>query len=221
REFASFVYAEEIAQPLLFGGNKGTRDPVNTLWTFSESNNRWQEITDVSEPGGSPLARYSAATTWDSNNNQLLISKGRGEDGQLNDLWALGFGQSATLLSVPVSAADLPFGVIMNALQLRIDLSASATCLANQDGAKVLLWETSRGWTEATKTGTTEGFTTLNIEINEQKQLRRLFGGADMSVKIAILTPDANTPCSESDASVSLDYFESTLLYSVPALAIP
>jgi hypothetical protein len=100
-DLLSLVFASSPPRLFLFGGNNG-ETCFNDLWKYE--NGGWTNIT----PATSPPARTLAATTYDMDNDQLLLFGGRSLTSTvLADFWAFDL---ATEIWTPIAVSGGPHG---------------------------------------------------------------------------------------------------------------
>jgi serine/threonine protein kinase len=90
----SMVWNTQDDQLLIFGGSDAQGNLLNDLWSYNPANNQWSNLTPASASpndcsGSSPSPRENAAMVWDSQDHEVLLYGGRGNDNTyLGDLWA-------------------------------------------------------------------------------------------------------------------------------------
>ena len=85
RNFYALAIDDASRQALLFGG-RTEAGPVAEVWRFDGANNAWSLAT-VQE--GGPTPRYGHDAVWLPETRRLIAFGGRGDGGDVNELWEL------------------------------------------------------------------------------------------------------------------------------------
>jgi N-acetylneuraminic acid mutarotase len=102
RDGYTAVWDTANAQLLVFGGFG--RSLLDELWAYRPARDRWLRLRPSGE---SPPARHSHTAVWDAASAQMLVFGGKGDDGDLDDLWAY---RPASNCWLPLSPSDPPRG---------------------------------------------------------------------------------------------------------------
>ncbi len=86
RNFYAMAFDEEGRRLILFGGN--TADgPLNDLWFFDTTTERWSQPSPQGE--GPPPARAGHDAAWLPGSHRLIVFGGQTTEGDSNELWEL------------------------------------------------------------------------------------------------------------------------------------
>ena len=94
RSFPTHVYDPVDHRALLFGGSPTGAQVSAELWSFDLETNRWELLAAGAE---GPTAREGAVAVHVPSEGRMILFGGRGDDGNLNDVWSLdGLGMVPT-----------------------------------------------------------------------------------------------------------------------------
>lgn len=113
RFFASSAYDDRDHRLLVFGGNRGSDDKVNEVWSFDLEKRDW---TLLEVEGIPPAARDGAVMIYVESERRLIVFGGAAPVGLFNDIWALEGLQPPTATAIgALSARPAGFALHQNA----------------------------------------------------------------------------------------------------------
>ena len=86
RSFPTHIYDPVGHRALVFGGSPSGSQVSDELWSFDLATNTWEILAVEAE---TPEAREGAAAVYVPSEGRMILFAGRGDDGNLNDLWTL------------------------------------------------------------------------------------------------------------------------------------
>ncbi|MCX5976760.1 MAG: hypothetical protein NTV33_08050, partial [Coprothermobacterota bacterium] len=109
----AMAYDSQNGKVILFGGDDSSFVRLNDTWTYEYASNAWTNRSPIS----SPLARFSHAMAYDSQNGKVILYGGSGSGGDLDDTWAFtlppddvtleyGLFSGWNMISVPLALAN-------------------------------------------------------------------------------------------------------------------